>query len=242
MILFILIAAHFLADFTFQPSVLAKSKTESIGFLLIHGLIYAVVMAAAGFTVVYAKAMLLPFAIIVLSHLVLDFLRIRIDTKYKNATVRFWSFIFDQVIHVAVLAVVYFGFKLGEFKLLWFEASLYWWYMTDLIACVLIFVVIWDTASVFIRKLFSYLSGTLEEDYIEDEPRTGSLIGKLERLIIAVLVIFNQIGGIGFVLTAKSIARFKQFEEQGFAEKYLVGTLASASIAIIVSLMLRSFM
>lgn len=241
MILFILIAAHFLADFTFQPGVLAKRKTESFGFLLLHGLIYAVVIAASGFAVVQAKAMLLPMAIIVVTHFALDWLRIKIDAKFENAAVRFWSFVFDQVLHLVVLGAVYIGFRLGDCKLSWFNSALELWYVTDIIAGGLIFIIIWDPASVFIKKLFGYLSGSVEQDYIEDEPRTGSLIGKLERLIIAVLVIFYQISGIGFVLTAKSIARFKQFEEQGFAEKYLVGTLASASIAIIVSLILRSF-
>ena len=33
-------------------------------------------------------------------------------------------------------------------------------------------------------------------------------------------------------LTAKSVARYKQLEDQTFAEKYLVGTLLSAVISI----------
>ena len=35
-----------------------------------------------------------------------------------------------------------------------------------------------------------------------------------------------------FVLTAKSVALYKQLEDKKFAEKYLVGTLFSATIAI----------
>ena len=38
------------------------------------------------------------------------------------------------------------------------------------------------------------------------------MIGKLERLIIAMLVIYGEAGAIGFVLAAKSLARYKQFE------------------------------
>ena len=48
----------------------------------------------------------------------------------------------------------------------------------------------------------------------------------------------GQVSAIGFVLTAKSIARFKQFEAQGFAERYLVGTLASTAFAIFTALVL----
>ena len=36
-----------------------------------------------------------------------------------------------------------------------------------------------------------------------------------------------------FMLTAKSLVRFKQLEIKGFAEKYLVGTLLSMGIALL---------
>ncbi|NLL73630.1 MAG: hypothetical protein GX237_08895 [Clostridiales bacterium] len=55
----------------------------------------------------------------------------------------------------------------------------------------------------------------------------------LEREIIFVLGSMGQFGVIGFVLTAKSIARFKQLEDKDFAEKYLVGTLLSSLIGIV---------
>ena len=35
------------------------------------------------------------------------------------------------------------------------------------------------------------------------------------------------------MLTAKSLARFRQLEDKEFAEKYLIGTLLSTFIAII---------
>jgi len=40
------------------------------------------------------------------------------------------------------------------------------------------------------------------------------------------------------VLAAKSLARYKQFEDLDFTEKFLVGTLASAAIAIALTLFL----
>ena len=55
----------------------------------------------------------------------------------------------------------------------------------------------------------------------------------LEREIILMLGLMGQFGAIGFVLTAKSLARFKQLENKSFAEKYLVGTLLSGGIAIV---------
>ena len=42
----------------------------------------------------------------------------------------------------------------------------------------------------------------------------------LEREIILILGLMGQFGAIGFVLTAKSLARFRQLEDKEFAEKY----------------------
>lgn len=62
---------------------------------------------------------------------------------------------------------------------------------------------------------------------------TGRMIGYLERAIIVILVLCNQVSGVGSVLAAKSLARFKELErDRGFAEIYLIGTLMSTAIAL----------
>jgi len=77
-------------------------------------------------------------------------------------------------------------------------------------------------------------SKAVKEDDEEQEEiiKIGSWIGILEREIILMLGLLGQFGAIGFVLAAKSLARYKQLEKKAFAEKYLVGTLLSALIAI----------
>lgn len=77
----------------------------------------------------------------------------------------------------------------------------------------------------------------LEEDF-----RSGELIGKLERVIVAALVLSGAATAIGFVLTAKSVARFKQMEDRNFAERYLVGTLISVSVALAAALLVKHFL
>lgn len=70
--------------------------------------------------------------------------------------------------------------------------------------------------------------------------RAGRIIGVLERWIILLLILIGEFGLLGFVLTAKSIARFKQFEIPSFAEYYLLGTLYSTLIALVAGLYLRT--
>ena len=58
-------------------------------------------------------------------------------------------------------------------------------------------------------------------------------IGIFERLIVVALSLLAQYSAIAFVFTANSIARFKEIENnQGFAEVYLLGTLASVVFAM----------
>ena len=75
-----------------------------------------------------------------------------------------------------------------------------------------------------------------------EELKAGNIIGKLERMIIAILLLNNQFGAMGFVLTAKSIARFKQMEDKNFAEKYLIGTLTSLFIVLLSVLILKGLL
>ncbi|MFA6733023.1 MAG: hypothetical protein WCS07_09815, partial [Sphaerochaeta sp.] len=56
----------------------------------------------------------------------------------------------------------------------------------------------------------------------------GKVIGYLERLILAILLIVGQYGVIGWVIAAKTFARSKQLSDsQAFSEYFLVGTLSS---------------
>lgn len=63
--------------------------------------------------------------------------------------------------------------------------------------------------------------------------KNGQFIGILERIIVFFLVVNQNYTAIAFVITAKSIARFKKFEnDELFSEYYLIGTLTSFLIAI----------
>jgi hypothetical protein len=62
--------------------------------------------------------------------------------------------------------------------------------------------------------------------------RIGATIGALERLLIVTFVLVGATAAVGVVVAVKTIARFKQLDDRGFAEYYLLGTLASVSVAV----------
>jgi hypothetical protein len=70
--------------------------------------------------------------------------------------------------------------------------------------------------------------------------RVGEAIGVLERLLIVTFVLTGAEAAVGFVIAAKTLARFKQLDDRGFAEYYLLGTLASVSVAIASGLLARA--
>ena len=70
--------------------------------------------------------------------------------------------------------------------------------------------------------------------------RVGATIGILERILIVVFVLTGTDVAIGFVVAAKTLARFRLLDDRDFAEYYLLGTLASVSVAIVSALIGRS--
>ena len=108
-------------------------------------------------------------------------------------------------------------------------------------AALIVVVVLIDLAIINIRGGL-FLVGTLlaprgfvggPELGAEPGPaRVGATIGVLERLIVCVLVLTGQAAAIGLVVAAKTLARFRQLDDRRFAEYYLIGTLASVSLAL----------
>ena len=70
--------------------------------------------------------------------------------------------------------------------------------------------------------------------------RVGATIGVLERLLIVTFILVGAESAIGLVVAAKTIARFRQLDDRDFAEYYLLGTLASVSVAIVTGLVARA--
>ena len=86
----------------------------------------------------------------------------------------------------------------------------------------------------------SEAAGAGERVTIPPPARVGATIGVLERLLIVMFVLAGAEAAIGFVIAAKTIARFRLLDDRDFAEYYLLGTLASVSVAIVTALAARA--
>jgi Protein of unknown function (DUF3307) len=155
-------------------------------------------------------------------------------------------FIADQAAHLVVLLV-------GASALLFNQPTLTAWNdaingvlthllpAIDPVAALTVLVVLVDLVIINIRGGF-FLVGTLlaprgfAAGSAPGPERVGASIGILERLIVCVLVLAGQAAAIGFVIAAKTLARFRQLDDRHFAEYYLVGTLASVTLALSTSI------
>ena len=242
MIIAILISIHLLADFLFQTSAYSEKKRKILKPSLLHCLIYFIVFEIVLLLILQFKKAILIGMIICISHLLINFIKNKLEKIFPQRRLQIWIFSINQLIHFALLIGMYYIFNLeNSVTNLYINLQGYENFKT-IILYISVFSIIFEPASVFIRKLFiSISSKTYPKENLE-ELKAGNIIGKLERIIIAILLLNNQFGLIGFVLTAKSIARFKQMEDKDFAEKYLIGTLTSFLIVLTTVLILKGLL
>jgi hypothetical protein len=73
------------------------------------------------------------------------------------------------------------------------------------------------------------------------EIERGRAIGNIERVLLLIFISHNNYEALGFLLAAKGLIRSKEFEDRDRAEYILIGSLASALVAVLVSLLIQHF-
>lgn len=241
-ILKLLLIAHLIGDFFLQPASLVDKKKRSIKGLIIHTSVYTLIVLLILLLFGSVWEIIFWSILTFVSHFVIDYLRIKVIKKLKNNTLSFWSFIVDQFMHIVLIVIISLVIKsnLNSIGISISNIS----FLRDIdfnkaLNYCLAFLIVLTPASVFIKHFFNYLFNNTEICDNNDSGNVGALIGMLERVVILLLGVLGLYGSIALVLTAKSLARFKQLEDKNFAEKYLVGTLVSLIIAILALLIVK---
>ncbi len=228
MILFLqLFLAHLIGDFCLQPSTWVKDKDEKkhkSSKLYLHIGVHSLTTALLlGFNIGYW----LGFLIIIISHFIIDLLKINLNKKVNNRIL----FFADQLLHIATIAAVVYSYQ--PFTLINFISA----HNLLFITCLLF--VSYVTA-VIIKITLSTWTPHTEEKEDESLARAGRFIGILERLFVFIFIVTHHWEGVGFLLAAKSIFRFgdlKESKDRKLTEYILIGTLLSFGIAVLVGLL-----
>lgn len=243
-----LLLFHTFGDFYLQSNKVSQSKCNSFWFMIWHCAVYSVSILIPLYMLGYLPFTLAAGAAVSLGilHFVIDRLKQMITRRRKEPHFALLFFVLDQTLHIGCLFLL----------CLWarpFTLSTPWFYSipdgtlflksVQLLTALLIGSM---PAAITVKLVLALIQKPEKEKTIADitikqeedaEAGGGRLIGILERATIIILAFCQQFGAIGFVLTAKSIARYKQLEKQSFAEKYIVGTLTSTLIALCISLL-----
>ncbi len=233
-----LLLAHLLADFILQTDGMVARKDRLQVFALHVGIVTAVSWGALGF-----PAAPMPLLAVGASHAALDALK-RAWTHREAGQghpAGFAAFAIDQAGHLAAIALI-----AGLWPGTW-AAGL--WAQPALLAAVPALArlpealalasgligTVW-AGGYAVGALMAGLSMPRDPETDPSLPKGGQLIGRLERLMILMLLLANQPDGIGLLIAAKSILRFNELardaSDRRASEYVIIGTLASFAWAI----------
>jgi len=254
----ILLLCHFIGDYYIQTKAMAKSKETDYRKTFIHSVLYTIPFFAAFLIgAVYLRetesifCLFLILAAASISHFVIDMIKcgkMKADLAKKNSgnknngnensgnekddsAVLFFA---DQAFHILILAAVAFSVNgRGSYVSIWSSFSEY--AETLYLALLIIFITV--PASIIFKKMFKkYQPITSSSESVKG---AGEIIGFLERILTAVFFIMGEFTAVGFIIAAKSIARYDKISKDvAFAEYYLIGTLYSILITVAAFLLL----
>lgn len=253
--LIFLFIGHILGDFYFQTNKMAQKAEEKFPFVLLHSLFYALCMCAVLFIGIPAtKDIWLVCILTSGSHLLIDAIKyvfLHLPWKKHPKPRPITVLLADQCFHGIMIFCIwrFFGSTLALRDIFTRQPA----QLPALpIAIALGLLCILRPVGIAIRKYGLGSLNTKEEpapaSAAPDEAmatsdrfirNSGRIIGYLERTIVFLFLLYGQYCAIAFVLTAKSIARFKELEQERMtAEYYLVGTLISVVSAFLVCFVL----
>lgn len=233
-----LASAHLVADFLLQSDTMVSTKHRPTVLLGHVGIVVAASWAALGFG---PEPALLAF--IGAAHLIVDLAKMRWSARCRRRGVEpgFAAFATDQAAHATTIAIA---------AALWPDA---WtsglWALPAAIerlpllarlpeAMTLgagLIATVW-TGGYAVRELMAGLRLPIDPEDDASLPKGGQLIGRLERLMILMLLLADQPDGIGLLIAAKSILRFNELArdagDRRASEYVIIGTLASFAWAI----------
>jgi hypothetical protein len=222
-----LLLSHLLGDFVFQPKswVVAKDERGLRAWqFYVHILIHALLLAL----ILCDKDLVLPALVIVVSHGVIDAIKLRYQKRSKRA----W-FAIDQAMHLVVLVIVWYVIDGRTEPIVLSESFL-------LFVTAMVFLTI--PSSVIIKTSISHWTPKSMRSGDASLQNAGNLIGILERLMVFTFISVGSWEAVGFLLAAKSVFRFgdlKESKELKLTEYVLIGTLLSFGIAIALALTVR---
>jgi len=245
--------AHLLTDFVFQTYHQVGGKERGrLSTYLWHGSIHY--LSAISILGLFLRGSIASFrthiVILMLSlvHLLIDWLKITLTKKtlIQNGGLAFLS---DQFAHLltVVFAAWFISPTISTPELIQFidaARSL----ENKILMVPIVYIAVVFGGGYLIRFLTKSLTESVKpkkdgkRESKEELQSAGLYIGWLERFLVLTAILLQSPATVGLILTAKSIARYPEFETERFAEYFLIGTLLSISVALIGGVLLAKLL
>lgn len=230
---------HLLGDFYFQNEKIARCKDEKYRGVLWHSLEYFLTVLLL-ILPIFSFHMFFAATYMALAHFIIDTVKYVLLTKgrvRKNVKV----FVIDQCAHIASIYILAYmmdcwDFSIGNVGVIHKILNIYDYDMETLARWTLAILFLHIPANIFIQNFLDDYKpkGRGDEEIIKVDNKAGRRIGTIERLIMLAFLSADQYAAMGFILTAKSIARYDKIaKDEKFAEYYLLGTLVSTLCVIV---------
>lgn len=226
---------HVLGEFYFHFQEIEESKTQGYKSVIKHSWIYFLWIFAVSIPIVSIDIMVCN-VMIALSHMLVDSFKVVYIKKYSYKEK--YVFLIEQLVHIfTIMIIVYFAIELG-LRIVVLDVIDNYFVVSEiskirLIRWTLLLLVLHKPANIFVQKMIGDYKPAEHQEQFRIDNNVGRYIGTIERWIMILLLSVNQYAAMGFVLTAKSIARYDRIsKEKEFAEYYLLGTLMSTMIVI----------
>lgn len=230
----LLIVLHLLGDFYFQTTKIARCKNAIASsmcakckkcktvswinwkYLIIHSLLY---ITPFSLMFLFMKPIYATIVIVGLlsTHILIDVGACYLNKKTKQTTV----FVIDQTLHIGLLYLV------TQFVDICDCVNDYLYVLKNIFLCFALVM----PCSIIINKLFKDLYSASEETGVFD---VGSMIGIMERILTVIFAYFGNFSAIAIIITIKTWARTNDLKDPDFRNKYLLGTLTSLVLALLI--------
>jgi hypothetical protein len=172
-------------------------------------------------------------ALITLSHLIIDWMKLRWGGP------GFFAFATDQTAHMVMIALGAALFPAAWAQGLWAApevlARIPWLehLLRAMILATGLIATVWAGGYAVAALMCGMEQDPPDPDDDSGLPLGGQMIGRLERLMILIMVLSQQNAAIGLLIAAKSILRFGEASRSRRASEYvIIGTLASVVWAL----------
>lgn len=235
--LLILGIGHLLGDFYLQNDRIAQGKDEKFQGVLFHALEYYAAFLLV-ILPVFSGDMILAATYAAIAHFVIDTIKYLVVIKKKNKK-SCKVFVIDQLLHIISLCGVAYimdwkNFTIGYLTCVYYWLDIFHYHAETVGRWILSILLIHKPVNIFIQNFLGESRPKTDDKIIKSDNKAGRKIGTIERMIMLIFLSKNQFAALGFVLTAKSIARYDKItKDEKFAEYYLLGTLVSTLCVII---------